>query len=234
MARATKRALALLVALLMALPSFALADDLSADAAFEEVLEPEALLPAEADGEVVSDGVDPSVADMGEVSLDFFDEAETGLTYDGTELIPMDEGAADGDDPSPADEGTVDGDDPRPADESAADGDDPHSADEDPADDADGDDLILLESAEPLSLDEEGQDGQEAQDGVMPASNASIVESGTCGANLTWALDEDGVLTISGTGAMDDYSNSTPAPWEQRKSSVTTVVMATGVTSVGN
>ena len=33
--------------------------------------------------------------------------------------------------------------------------------------------------------------------------------SGTCGANLTWLLDRDGVLWISGSGAMDDYMQKT-------------------------
>ena len=33
---------------------------------------------------------------------------------------------------------------------------------------------------------------------------ASAADSGTCGENVTWTL-KDGVLTISGTGAMDDY-----------------------------
>ncbi len=33
---------------------------------------------------------------------------------------------------------------------------------------------------------------------------------GTCGANLTWLLTEDGVLTISGTGEMDNYSFAGP------------------------
>ena len=32
--------------------------------------------------------------------------------------------------------------------------------------------------------------------------------SGTCGENLTWELDEYGVLTISGKGAMNDYTVS--------------------------
>ena len=30
--------------------------------------------------------------------------------------------------------------------------------------------------------------------------------SGKCGENLTWTLDDDGTLTISGTCKMDDYS----------------------------
>ena len=34
---------------------------------------------------------------------------------------------------------------------------------------------------------------------------ASIVDSGTCGTDLTWTLDSDGLLTISGTGSMSSY-----------------------------
>ena len=57
--------------------------------------------------------------------------------------------------------------------------------------------------------------------GAMPlfSSAATIVDSGTCGDNLTWTLDSDGLLTISGSGAMEDYSfNYGPvsysnAPW---------------------
>ena len=29
--------------------------------------------------------------------------------------------------------------------------------------------------------------------------------NGTCGENLTWTLDDNGTLTISGTGEMTDY-----------------------------
>ena len=51
---------------------------------------------------------------------------------------------------------------------------------------------------------------------------AEIVDSGTCGENLTWTLDSDGKLTISGTGKMkdyDDYSYSR-SPWYGKRSSV--------------
>ncbi len=36
------------------------------------------------------------------------------------------------------------------------------------------------------------------------SSAAATVKSGTCGTNLTWTLDSNGTLTISGTGNMKD------------------------------
>ncbi|MBR6917296.1 MAG: leucine-rich repeat protein [Clostridia bacterium] len=62
--------------------------------------------------------------------------------------------------------------------------------------------------------------------------------SGTCGANITWSLDTDsGVLTISGTGEMYNYTVNEgiiSAPWSIYKSSIKTVLIMSGVTSVGN
>ncbi|MCD8357797.1 MAG: leucine-rich repeat domain-containing protein [Oscillospiraceae bacterium] len=73
----------------------------------------------------------------------------------------------------------------------------------------------------------------EEEDYTAPVSYADV-ESGTCGTNLTWTLDTDtGVLTISGTGAMENYLR-TDAPWYRRRESVTTVVIGNGVTSIGN
>lgn len=34
---------------------------------------------------------------------------------------------------------------------------------------------------------------------------AAVIDSGTCGDNLTWTITDDGTLTIKGTGKMDDY-----------------------------
>ena len=36
--------------------------------------------------------------------------------------------------------------------------------------------------------------------GLMLGAQAEIVDSGTCGTNATWTLDENGLLTISGEG----------------------------------
>ncbi|MBQ7426692.1 MAG: leucine-rich repeat domain-containing protein [Prevotella sp.] len=72
---------------------------------------------------------------------------------------------------------------------------------------------------------------------------AEVVASGNCGttdheSEVTYSLTNDGVLTISGTGTMADFGNpnfQTPAPWlPSYANSITSVVIESGVTSVGN
>lgn len=57
--------------------------------------------------------------------------------------------------------------------------------------------------------------------------------SGTCGTGLTWTYDE-GTLTISGSGKMDDYTSATGGPWYSWRYYISTVAIASGVTSIGN
>lgn len=60
--------------------------------------------------------------------------------------------------------------------------------------------------------------------------------SGTCGENLTWTLDENGTLTISGKGKMDDWGgayNFNDVPWHSYCSNVTTVIICDGISSIG-
>ena len=75
---------------------------------------------------------------------------------------------------------------------------------------------------------------------LLPATAlaADIVDSGTCGAegdgsNLTWTLDSEGVLTISGSGDMHGYDHL-GAPWYGIRSPVKSAVIADGVTSIGD
>lgn len=68
---------------------------------------------------------------------------------------------------------------------------------------------------------------------------ASTVESGTSRDGLTWSMDSDGTLTISGSGAMADYYDwiedgySYTAPWWSYDNQITSVVIGNGVTCVG-
>ena len=56
--------------------------------------------------------------------------------------------------------------------------------------------------------------------------------SGTCGDNLTWTL-ENGVLTISGTGAMTKWSSISNVPWYSYRETITDIVLPAGLTSIG-
>lgn len=59
-----------------------------------------------------------------------------------------------------------------------------------------------------------------------------MVTSGKCGENATWNY-ENGVLTISGRGAMEDYHWLADKPWEEYIKEITKVVVGNGITSVG-
>lgn len=70
--------------------------------------------------------------------------------------------------------------------------------------------------------------------------NIGFLTSRNCGENVTWKL-ESGVLTISGTGAMDDYhmpirdpESWRTAPWYAAAESITKVVVEEGVTYIGD
>ncbi len=54
----------------------------------------------------------------------------------------------------------------------------------------------------------------------------------SCGENATWKL-ENGILTISGTGAMTDYDSLSDVPWYNDRSKITEVVIESGITSIG-
>lgn len=58
-----------------------------------------------------------------------------------------------------------------------------------------------------------------------------VVEEDACGDNLTWTLTEGGVLTISGSGPMWSYTETSPGPWYGEK--VKKVVVEEGVTTIG-
>lgn len=96
---------------------------------------------------------------------------------------------------------------------------------------ADNEEPLPTTQEEPAPL----SDTQEEE----PASVAhtdGIIASGTCGKdgdNLTWTLDDQGTLTITGTGEMKDYYSSGTAPWYDHASVIKKVTIEEGVTSVG-
>lgn len=73
--------------------------------------------------------------------------------------------------------------------------------------------------------------------GLLPGTAwAAGVTSGSCGTNTTWSFNEStGKLTISGTGATDDYAYSwgSNAPWAAYQSKIKSVYIESGVTRIG-
>ena len=70
------------------------------------------------------------------------------------------------------------------------------------------------------------------------ANAATVVDSGKCGDNLTWTLDDTGKLTISGNGEMYGWSPMYPvhgssAPWSSYGDKINTVEIGYGVTNIG-
>ena len=82
---------------------------------------------------------------------------------------------------------------------------------------------------------------QSVRDHLNAIVRFNTVDWGYCGGegdgtNLVWTLDNAGTLTISGTGAMANYSDSEPAPWSDcfaAPGASITVVLEEGVTTIG-
>ncbi|MDE6664468.1 MAG: leucine-rich repeat protein [Lachnospiraceae bacterium] len=90
------------------------------------------------------------------------------------------------------------------------------------------DDVVLPDII--VIVEEESVEPEFMEEISLFASLADI-KSGNCGANLTWEYD-NGTLTISGTGAMDDFETS-GAPWAHYADDIENIEIGTGVTSIG-
>lgn len=73
------------------------------------------------------------------------------------------------------------------------------------------------------------------EEGPVAAADGETPVRGSCGENAQWYFDADaGHLRISGTGAVEDYSTSTSAPWYSYRDSIRTVSVEGGITRLGN
>ncbi|MCR5156223.1 MAG: leucine-rich repeat protein, partial [Butyrivibrio sp.] len=107
--------------------------------------------------------------------------------------------------------------------EAASDGD--SSFDEEGASLASSEELSGEITEEDLIIEEETY-----EDKLMNRDHAS----GYCGDDVTWEYDKaQKLLTISGNGAMYDYSRETPAPWSRYVNFITNVEVCEGVTHLG-
>ena len=65
----------------------------------------------------------------------------------------------------------------------------------------------------------------------QPAAYAAET-NGSCGADLTWSLDGD-CLTITGSGDMTDFPESTMAPWYEHRAQIRKLSLPEGLTGIG-
>ena len=64
----------------------------------------------------------------------------------------------------------------------------------------------------------------------------SIIDSGECGENAVWKLNDKNELNISGTGNVIDYSNTFKCediPWYEYRKRIETVIISNGITELG-
>ncbi len=66
-----------------------------------------------------------------------------------------------------------------------------------------------------------------------PEADTSIA-SGTLAGGLAWNLTKSGTLTISGKGAMPDFSSVEEQPWSDNNSQIQKIVIGDGVTNIGS
>ena len=79
----------------------------------------------------------------------------------------------------------------------------------------------------------EGDSGDTGNTEIVPPdggdSDTTNLISGSCGESTSWQLDLDsGLLTISGSGEINDY------PWSKLKNKIYTITIQNGVTAIGN
>ena len=81
-------------------------------------------------------------------------------------------------------------------------------------------------------------DGQSVQN--LSATDGAVVHlyaqwrqgGGSCGDNAHWSYDDNGTLSITGTGGTSDFSVGN-RPWEQYKDAITTLYIGDGITYIG-
>lgn len=90
-------------------------------------------------------------------------------------------------------------------------------------------DIVDLYSAEELAV---------ANGAYTVPADPQIVASGDCGANLTWTLDNEGWLNISGSGEMNHYgqdeTGSEQSPWFSHALEIQHVTLSSDVSTIGS
>lgn len=77
-----------------------------------------------------------------------------------------------------------------------------------------------------------GMSSHPASTSVNCLSGGTLEMSGMCGENVTWTLDNSGMLTLAGNGAMDNY-NWGSAPWVKASSLIRTISIGNEINYIG-
>ena len=88
------------------------------------------------------------------------------------------------------------------------------------------------QEAQPEAVFEENAASEDMETETDPARE----KSGFCGVEentVSWSLDENGVLEITGQGAMNEWQNEEEVPWNGYRDQITEVRIEEGVTSIG-
>ena len=69
---------------------------------------------------------------------------------------------------------------------------------------------------------------------IFVSPRHKIIARGSCGGSAEWSLTEDGTLTISGTGAMEDYYRKRDQSWYEHADAINSVIISDGITHIGS
>ena len=90
--------------------------------------------------------------------------------------------------------------------------------------------VLLLAALVPTALAAGGSRTVQPAVTVETVTEAAAVNS--CGENTLWSISSGGVLSVSGVGAMFDYTYGT-APWYGERWGISSVTVGEGVTAIG-
>lgn len=93
---------------------------------------------------------------------------------------------------------------------------------------------LVLKYSKDGSQDSNDDRGYLSNMKFISAGGSSSDLSGTCGTNVQWSLDSStGVLSITGSGPMDDYAFRNYAGWYDYRSNITHIEIASGINYIG-
>ena len=67
----------------------------------------------------------------------------------------------------------------------------------------------------------------------VPTDSATLVASGSCGANATWEFHNDGRFIVKGTGETYGYNSPSDRPWNEYCAQITSLDIEEGITTIG-